>query len=99
MNLNNMKVGGWKIADMTPVNLPQKAASAFIGATEKLVGANYEPVLYAGAQAVNGVNYGIICKETIPAPGGAYESLVFMVVHEAFDGEDKYSIASINPII
>ena len=93
--------GGWNIADMQPVNLPQKAASAFSGALENLVGASYEPVLYCGQQVVNGVNYGVICKQTIPAPGGAYEHLVFVSLHEK-ESEGvpaEYSIAAITPII
>ena len=89
--------GGWNIADMQPCNLPQKAASAFSATLETITGAGYEPVLYCGHQVVNGVNHGVICKQTIPAPGGAYEHLVFASLHEGEDG--CYSIASITPII
>lgn len=98
MNAKAIQIpGGWNIADMTPCNLPQKAASAFSGTLESITGAGYEPVLYCGQQLVNGVNYGVICKQTIPAPGGAYEHLVFASLHEDTDGE--FSIASITAII
>ena len=89
--------GGWSIADMTPCNLPQKAASAFSATLESITGAGYEPVLYCGQQVVNGVNYGIICKQTIPAPFTPYEHLVFAALNESPNGE--YAIASITPII
>lgn len=89
--------GGWNIASMNPVNLPQKAASAFTGAMENIIGAGYEPVLYCGTQIVNGVNYGIICKQTIPAPFTPYEHLVFVIVNESAEG--KYSVADVKPII
>lgn len=89
--------GGWNIADMTPCNLPQKAASAFSGVMDGLTGADYEPVLYVGKQIVNGTNYGVICKQSIPYRGGAYEHIVLMVLHEGADG--NYDIASITPII
>ena len=52
MNLTTARIpGGWNIADMTPCNLPQKAASAFT-VLDGLVGAGYEPVLYCGTHAL-----------------------------------------------
>ena len=50
-------LGGWDISELKSCNLPQKAQSAFTGATMDLVGADYEPVLYVGKQLVNGTNY------------------------------------------
>ena len=58
-------LGGWDISRMKACNLPQKATSAFIGATQDLVGANYQPVLYIGSQVVNGMNYCILALQTL----------------------------------
>ena len=91
--------GGWNIADMTPCNLPQKAASAFSAALENLLGADYEPVLYVGTQIVNGTNYGVICKQSIPYRGGAYEHIVLMVLHTDTNGKPDYARVSITPIL
>lgn len=54
--------GCWKYAEMSPCNLPQKAASAFTKAMEDHVGVDFIPVLYVGEQLVKGTNYCIICK-------------------------------------
>lgn len=46
--------------------MPQKAASAWSGAFEDLVGAKYKPLLYLGEQVVNGTLYWFIAEQTIP---------------------------------
>lgn len=95
-------MGGWNVADIQPCNLPQRVASAFTAVTENLVGAMYEPLLYIGSQIVNGINYGVIAKQSIPSPGGAYEHVVVMTLNqkpgEASEGE-KYSLVDITTII
>ena len=57
-------LGSWNYDDVKGCNLPQKAQSAFTEVTSELVGADYEPVLYAGSQVVNGVNYCILALQT-----------------------------------
>ena len=57
-------LGSWNYDDVNGCNLPQKAQSAFTEVTSELVGADYEPVLYAGSQVVNGVNYCILALQT-----------------------------------
>ena len=59
-----MMLGSWNYDDVKGCNLPQKAQSAFTEVTSELVGADYEPVLYAGSQVVNGVNYCILALQT-----------------------------------
>lgn len=58
-----MKLGGWNYDEVKSCALPQKAASAFIAVTSDLVGAEYQPVLYAGSQPVNGTNYCIFALQ------------------------------------
>ena len=38
-------------------SMPQKAASAWSGAIDGLVGASYKPLLYLGKQVVKGVDH------------------------------------------
>ena len=100
---NNVSImGGWNVADIQPCNLPQRVASAFTAVTEKLIGAMYEPLMYIGSQTVNGINYGVIAKQTVQFKGGAYEHVVVMTLNqkpgEANEGE-KYSLVDITTII
>ena len=96
---NSPIFGSWKLADLQPCDLPQKAASAFTAAFETLIGANYEPLLYCGKQVVNGTNYAIICKQSIPAPGTPIERIALVVVHESAGLEKTYSIVNIQTIL
>ena len=81
-------LGGWNIDEMKGVNLPQKVASAFTEVTSGLTGAEYEPVLYVGEQIVNGVNYCIICVQTLVTPSSP-KRLVKMVINVNIEGETK----------
>ena len=88
-------VGTWKIPEMGPVNLPEKAATAFTEVIRGLIGATYVPVLYCGEQLVHGTNYMIICKQTI-AVKDAPEHIVSMVINCSEQGN---SIVKIEEII
>lgn len=46
--------------------MPQKAASAWTGAMEEIVGATYRPLIYLGEQQVDGVLYWFLAEQTIP---------------------------------
>lgn len=46
-------------------SLPQKAASAWSGAVEGLLGCSYKPLLYLGEQVVRGTNYFFIAEQTL----------------------------------
>lgn len=87
-------VGGWVLADMEAANLPEKVATAFCEVTESLVGATYTPVLYVGDQLVHGMNYMIICKQTIVVPEFP-EHLVAMVINCSEKGSSIVSIERI----
>ena len=88
-------LGVWNLAEMQPVPLPEKVVSAFCEVTASLVGARYVPVLYCGEQLVHGVNYMIICEQTLVARG-APKHLVNMVINSSEQGS---SIVQIDVII
>ncbi|MBQ7215540.1 MAG: hypothetical protein IJS39_06105 [Synergistaceae bacterium] len=88
-------LGSWDISELKGCNLPQRAQSAFTGATMNLVGADYSPVLYIGKQLVNGTNYCFLAVQTL-ITAKPKKRLVKMVVHEDFDGTCK--LLSVSPI-
>ena len=90
------KLGSWKIEDLKGTALPQKAQSAFTGATEGLTGASYVPLLYVGKQMVNGTNYAFIALQTVIL-AEPKKRIVKLIVNEPLKGE--YSIVSVVPII
>ena len=78
-------LGGWNIEEMRSCNLPQKVASAFTAVTGGIVGAEYQPVLYVGSQAVNGTNYCILALQTI-LTAKPEKRLVKMIINVSSDG-------------
>ena len=90
-----VKVGGWKLEELKGCKLPQKAASAFTGATEGLTGAEYVPLLFVGTQVVNGVNYAFIALQTLIL-AEPRKRIVKLIVNEKTDG--TYSIVNVNSI-
>ena len=58
--------GGWNIPlDYKVVNLPAEAAKAFDGAMDGFTGANYEPMALLGTKVIAGVEYAILCHQTL----------------------------------
>ncbi len=86
--------GGWNLKEIS-CKLPVEVEKGFKEVTEHLVGASYEPVLYVGSQVVAGINYMIICKQTL-SDKDATEHLVKLVIN-IFN--EKWSIVSIDEII
>lgn len=89
-----MMMGAWKLADMEAAKLPQEVATAFTDVTKGLVGAGYIPVLYCGEQVVHGINYMIICKQTL-VTNPPVEHLVTMVINCSEQGNSIVSIGHI----
>ena len=87
-------LGGWDISGMKPCNLPQKAASAFTCATQDLVGASYQPVLYVGSQVVNGTNYCILALQTL-STAQPKKRLVKLIINESLNAEYRLESVSI----
>lgn len=86
--------GGWNLKEISS-KLPEEVEKGFKEVTQHLVGASYEPVLYAGSQVVVGFNYMIICKQTL-SDIDATEHLVKLVIN-IFN--EKWSIVSIDEIV
>ena len=92
-----MKLGGWNYEEVKSCALPQKAASAFIAVTSELVGAEYQPVLYAGSQQVNGTNYCIFALQKAVTPSGEVR-LMKLVINEEPRGEYRLVSVSVIPM-
>ena len=92
-----MKLGGWNYDEVKSCALPQKAASAFIAVTSELVGAEYQPVLYAGSQQVNGTNYCIFALQKAVTPSGEVR-LMKLVINEEPRGEYRLVSVSVIPM-
>lgn len=90
-----MSQGGWILANMQAVMLPEEVDVAFRAATKTQVGATYTPVLYAGHQIVRGINYMLFCRQVLSNQNQT-EHLVKMIIN-AF--AEDYSIISIETII
>lgn len=86
--------GAWNLADMEAVKLPTEVADAFNAVTENMVGAGYVPVLYCGTQVVHGVNYMIICKQTL-VTNPPVEHLITMIINSSEQGNSVVSIEQI----
>lgn len=76
-----MKFGGWKINPIVGGAMPQKVATEFVEATEKLIGATYDPIAYLGAQLANGTNHAILATQKI-ASGNQQTNVVIMKFNE-----------------
>ena len=91
-----MICGGWEIEKMEACTLPKEVNKAFSEALGDLLGATYTPALYAAHQLVAGMNYMIICKQTLMT---AYqdEHVVQVVIHQPLEG--KAQIMEIKTIL
>lgn len=77
--------GGWVIDEkMQACPMPEKVASAFSEAVINLQGAEYMPVLYVGQQLVSGMNYMIICKQTLITQNSTVD-IVKMTIYASLD--------------
>ena len=58
--------GQIKLENFDEIRLPQKAQSAWDGVPmNELVGVNYKPLMYVGAQEVNGILHWFIVERTL----------------------------------
>ena len=65
---------GYKInSDLAKAALPADAQAAFDKALDGLTGADYDPIVLLGTQAVSGTNYSILCKVTPVVPDAGSE--------------------------
>ena len=86
--------GKIELENFDAARLPQKAASAWSGAVEGLVGANYRPLLYFGKQLVSGTNYYFLAEQTL-VTNPPIRRVVKLVIHE-LNGE--YTLVHVEEI-
>lgn len=81
-------VGGYVInSALTASALPNDAQKAFDKALEAIEGAEYDPIVLLGRQAVSGTNYAILCKVTPVVPNANSTSeLAVVTVYEDLNG-------------
>ncbi|MDO4940072.1 MAG: hypothetical protein Q4E33_00070 [Erysipelotrichaceae bacterium] len=61
-------LGGWKVYEGdNKCDVPDEVVDALTKATEGMTGASYTPIALLGTQVVSGINYSILCKETVIA--------------------------------
>ena len=77
-------MGGWTQAD-TPV-ITDELAGLLNEALESLLGADYSPVALLSTQVVAGMNYCVLCEQTVVYPGAEPE-YVFLYMYVDLDGE------------
>lgn len=94
--MKGFQFGGWELVDNMPVaGLPEKVATAW-AEVMNICGADYEPVLYVGAQIVNGTNHMILCRQNLVVEGGG-SHLVKVVLN--CSPSEKWSVLSIETIV
>lgn len=77
------KAGGWSYAEDPTVDEHVKAVVD--KATEKLLGAECEPVAYIGSQVVAGINHAVLCKITMVSPD-AEVTYAVVYIYEDLNG-------------
>ncbi len=82
--------GGWQLADLKACSLPQDVATAFSKVVDKIVGAEYVPVLYCGFQVVSGKNHMIMCKQTL-VTNPPEDHLVKVVMYVPLKGDPLFT--------
>ncbi len=75
--------GGWNYAEDPSVDDNIKAVVD--KATEKLLGAEYEPVAYIGSQVVAGINHALLCRITAVTPD-AESGYALVYIYEDLNG-------------
>ena len=78
-------------------SMPQKAASAWSGAIDGLVGASYKPLLYLGKQVVKGVDHFFVAEQTL-ITNPPVRRIVMLVINE-FNGKYELVPESIEVLI
>ncbi len=89
--------GGWS-ANEGEISLDQNedVRTAFEKAMEGLTGASYEPVAYIGSQLVSGMNYMILCRETIVVPDAVSKYAMVKVYADLSGNAEILEITSID---
>lgn len=73
-------IGSWNVEIHTN-SFPQKIASALGSLSEKIVGAEYEPIAYLGSQIVNGTNHAVLAEQIVTT-GRDTKNIVMLTFNE-----------------
>lgn len=87
--------GSWTIAVSN--GMSQKVASAVGSLAEKLIGAEYEPILYLGSQVVNGTNHAVLAKQILTT-GRDTTNVVLLIFNEK-PGDMEATLVSIDRLV
>lgn len=88
--------GSWNVKVVTN-GMPQKVATAFGELSEKLIGAEYEPIAYLGSQVVNGTNHAVLAKQVLTT-GRDTTNIVILIFNEKPNAMDA-TLVSIDRVI
>ena len=73
-------VGSWEI-NVNTNGMPQKVATAVSALSEQLIGAEYTPIAYLGAQVVNGTNHAVLAEQLV-LTGKDTKNVVVLIFNE-----------------
>lgn len=88
-------LGNWKFS--ISGDMPQKVASAMGALSEKLVGAEYDPICYLGSQAVNGTNHAVLAEQVLTT-GRDTKNVVLIIFNER-PGDMELTLVSIERVL
>lgn len=90
-----MNLGSWNIE--INKNMPQKVASAIYKLGEKLLGAQYSPIVYLGYQQVNGINHAVLAEQLVTT-GRDTKNVVILIFNEK-PNEMEATLVSIDRVL
>lgn len=93
-------LGGWKTYEENEAcTIPEEALEAFNKAVDGMTGAGYEPIALLASQVVAGVNYKILCKQTLVTAEPVVKNVIVTVYADLNGGASITSIVPINDAI
>lgn len=75
-----MNVGAWNV-NVIVGGMPEKVATAIGKLAEQLIGAEYTPIAYLGAQVVNGTNHAVLAEQILTT-GKDTKNIVLLIFNE-----------------
>ena len=91
-----MAMGSWEINVITG-GMPEKIATAIGKLGEMMVGAEYTPIAYLGAQVVNGTNHAVLAEQVLTT-GRDTHNIVVLIFNEK-PGAMEADLVSIERVI
>lgn len=91
-----MYPGGYTIEYMPRPNMPSEVEEGFAQTLDNVEGASYMPVLYIGQAVAAGMNYMLICKQTLSDKDQTVH-IVKVVLYRSLQNE--WSVSEISEIV